>query len=286
MKKLAIISTMIFALGFIPAALHAGRVEGAREAHSMAGGYKSTKGEAWPLEFQARRVINTNVQNNQGENLGRITDLLIAPENGRIAFALLSRGGVLGIPMWFAAVPFSALTFSRERDAYILDVSQEKMAEVPIFHRDHWPNVANREWETKTYTYYGQAPNWGESDKGLAKTEFQNGSKAYDFKKILGMSVENQQGTKLGKIRDLVIDSQGHASLAVLSHGGFWGFHEKLVAVPFRDIKFGPKGKELVLNFSKEKLASAPAFQTSDLSNEKWLKDVYLFYGQHPYWMG
>jgi sporulation protein YlmC with PRC-barrel domain len=286
MKKITIMSAMIFALGLIPATLHAGWVGGTKGSSPMAGEYKSTKPEVSALEHQARRIIGTYVQDNQGDYLGRITDLMIAPQNGGIAFAILSRGGALGIPMRFAAVPFSAFTFIKEKDVYLLDVSREKMAEAPIFNRGHWPNVTNREWETETYRYYGQTPKWGESNEPMANPVAHNWGKAYDFKKIVGMPVKNQQGEELGKIRDLVIDSQGHAPVAVLSHGGFWGFDEKPVAVPFSDLRFNQKGKELLLSSTKEKLDSAPSFQASDLSNEKWLEDVYQFFGQHPSWMG
>jgi len=112
----------------------------------------------------------------------------------------------------------------------------------------------------------------------------QNWSKGYDFNKIVGTPIKNQQGEEMGKIRDLVIDSQGHVPLAVLSHGGFWGIDEKLVAVPFSALNFDQTGKELVLNSTRENLDSAPSFQVSDLSNEKWAEDVYRHFGQHPYW--
>ena len=280
MKKLIIMSAMIFALGFTPPVSHAVGKGSQSEYSPMAGKYKSTKSGERSFEYQASSVIGTVVKNKGGDYLGRITDLMIDSQNGGIAFAILSRGGVF--PMRFVAVPFSALTSNNEKDVYLLDMSWEKMAAAPSFDR-HRPDVANRGWETGTYRYYGQSPNWGES---IAKPMAQNSSKAYDFNKIVGTPVKNQQGEELGKIHDMVVDSQGHVPFAVLSHGGFWGIDEKLVAVPFSSFNFDQMGKDFVLNSTKEKLDSAPAFKVSDISNKNWLGDVYRYFGQRPSWMG
>ena len=100
----------------------------------MANEYKSTKSGELAFEYQARRIIRTYVQNKRGALFGgKITDLMIDPQDGGIAFAVISRGGVLGIPMRFVAVPFSALTFSQEKDVYLLNVSRVKYGSSPYF---------------------------------------------------------------------------------------------------------------------------------------------------------
>ncbi len=283
MKKLMIMSAMIFALGFTPPVSHAVGKGSQSEYSPMAGKYKSTKSGERSFEYQASSVIGTVVKNKGGDYLGRIKDLMIDPQNGGIAFAILSRGGVF--PMRFVAVPFSALTSSNEKDVYLLDMSWEKMAAAPSFDRDR-PDVANWGWETDTDRYFGQSPNWGESNKPIAKPMAQNSSNVYDFNKIVGRPVKSRQGEELGEIHDVVIDSRGQVPFAVLSHGGFWGMGEKLVAVPFSSFKFDQMGRDFVLNSTKEKLDSAPAFKVSDISNKNWLEDVYRYFGQRPSWMG
>jgi sporulation protein YlmC with PRC-barrel domain len=220
------------------------------------------------------------VKNKEGDYLGRITDLMIDPQEGGMAIVVLSHGGVLGIPMSFDAVPFHALTFSEENHVYLLDVSKQKMTAAPSFPRDQWPDVANREWQTGIYRYYGENPQWGESYEPMAQIS----GRANLYDQIVGASVKNQQGEGLGKIRDLVIDSQGHVPLAILTHGGFWGMGGKLVAIPFSALNLDQKVKEFIFNSTQEKLDSAPAFRVSDLSQKKWPEDVYRFFGQNPYW--
>jgi len=164
MKRLMIVVAMIFALGFAATTSYAGWMDGQSGYTPWAGEYKSAKSGERPFEYRASAMIGTYVQNNKGDYLGKITDLMVDPHDGRIAFVVLSHGGVLGIPTRFVAVPFSALIPSAEKSIYLLDVSKEKMAAAPSFTRDNWPDVANREWEGETYTYYGQTPYWEESE--------------------------------------------------------------------------------------------------------------------------
>lgn len=161
--------TMILAMGFVllTTASYAEQLGGQNGASGpMASWFSSSKSSAESFQERASRIIGAEVRNKQGDYLGRITDLMVDPQNGRIAFAVLSRGGVWGIPLRFAAVPFSALTPgtpSHAKIAYLLDISKEKLASAPTFSRDQWPDVANREWGAEVYRYYGNAPYWEEN---------------------------------------------------------------------------------------------------------------------------
>ncbi len=282
MKKLLILSAMIFALAFIPALSYAVGTGNPSNLNSIAGGHKSTKRGEGSLDYQASRVIGAAVKNKEGDLFGEITDLMIDPQSGGVAFAVVSRGGVLGIPMRFVVVPFSALASTSEKRVYLLEMSQEKIAEAPSLNRYPWPDMADQAWGTETSRSYGQSPNWEESNKSTAYNWSKE--KGYDFKKIVGTPVKNQQGEELGKIRDMVVSSRGHVPFAILSHGGFWGIDEKLVAVPLGALSFDRTKKELVLTCNEKELDSAPSFQASDLSNHKWAEDVYRHFGQQPHW--
>jgi sporulation protein YlmC with PRC-barrel domain len=113
----------------------------------------------------------------------------------------------------------------------------------------------------------------------------QSWGKTYSFDQIRGMPVMNMRMEELGRIQDIVIDSQGHVPFAVLYHGGYWGMGGKLVAVPFSALGFDTMGKYLLLNASKEKLDASASFKMSDLADPKWAEGAYRFFGQQPYWM-
>jgi hypothetical protein len=80
------------------------------------------------------------------------------------------------------------------------------------------------------------------------------------------------------------VDSQGRVDLVVLSHGGFLRIGEKATAVPFSALRYDQTDKRLILDITKEQLASAPTFKMADLSDQKRAEDIYRYFGQQPYW--
>jgi sporulation protein YlmC with PRC-barrel domain len=110
--------------------------------------------------LSATSIINNDVVNGVGENLGHIEDLMIDLDRGCIAYAVLSFGGVLGIGDKLFAVPWSALDLDTEEEQFILDVSQERLENAPGFDKDDWPGVYDREKMTRIYKYYDQEVYW------------------------------------------------------------------------------------------------------------------------------
>ena len=111
-------------------------------------------------DYKASKLIGMKIQNQQGDNLGKIEDLALN-SRGQVDFVIVSHGGVLGLGEKYAAVPFSA--FSRKDDKTMtLDMSKEKMAQAPNFDKDKWPDMSNRKWSEDVYHYYGQRPYWSE----------------------------------------------------------------------------------------------------------------------------
>ena len=108
--------------------------------------------------------------------------------------------------------------------------------------------------------------------------------RAFGAKEIIGVHVRNPQGQVLGRITDLVVDSEGRISLAVLSYGGFLRLNEKQTAVPFSAFWYDETAQSVILDTSKETLAAAPTFTMSDLSDQKSAEDAYRYFGQQPYW--
>lgn len=92
-------------------------------------------GKMSSLTSKATDLIGTSVQNNQGEDLGKISDLAIDPQNGRVSFAVIASGGIMGIGDKLIPVPITALTFSE--DMAILNVSKEKLASAPTFDKEN-----------------------------------------------------------------------------------------------------------------------------------------------------
>lgn len=109
----------------------------------------------------AQTIIGEAVVNRQNESLGKIHGLMIDAKEGRIAYAVLSSGGFLGVGNKLFAMPWDALEFSNTEHKLILDVDKEKLEAAPGFDQDEeWPDFADRSWGRKVYDYYGSEPYW------------------------------------------------------------------------------------------------------------------------------
>jgi len=119
------------------------------------------KGEGPGPEVMAANTLEgDSVVNADGEELGSIKDIMIDVSSGQVAYAVLSRGGILGIGDKLFAIPWTALTLDANRKCFILDVSKERMDEAPGFDKDNWPSMADLSWATQVHSYYGQANYW------------------------------------------------------------------------------------------------------------------------------
>src|SRR5262245_8997153 len=63
--------------------------------------------------------------------------------------------------------------------------------------------------------------------------------------KLIGENVRDANGKNVGKIEDLMIDSKGQVSFAVMSFGGFLGMGEKFFAVPWTAMRFEREGNDV-----------------------------------------
>lgn len=116
--------------------------------------------ETHPNVLSASIVIGDNVVNRAGENLGKIEELMLDLEKGRVAYAILSFGGFQGMGEKLFAVPFEALKLDDSREHFTLDVDKDKMRNAPGFDRNAPPTASDRTWGAEVYKFYGYKPYW------------------------------------------------------------------------------------------------------------------------------
>ena len=124
----------------------------------------------WQL-IRGNTFIGANVENPQGQNLGDIKDIVIDRASGRIAYAVVSFGGFLGMGEKLFAVPWGAFSQPQaDKDTFVLDVDKERLKNAPGFDPHNWPQMASREWVTSLYSYYNVPPYRTASTGGAATT--------------------------------------------------------------------------------------------------------------------
>jgi sporulation protein YlmC with PRC-barrel domain len=110
--------------------------------------------------LSASTISGDKVVNPAGEKLGEIKELMIDLPSGRIAYAVLSFGGFLGMGETLFAVPWNALTVDEDQKQIVLNADKEQLKNAPGFDKDNWPDMVNVGWGTQIHTYYGTQPYW------------------------------------------------------------------------------------------------------------------------------
>ena len=159
------------------------------------------------------------VVNAAGDDLGKIEEFMIDLQDGRVAYAVLSFGGFLGMGDKLFALPWQALKLRLHEHDFLLDIPRDVLERAEGFNRDRWP--ATREELSSTYTYYGYQPYWqtGAAKQTGMPRETESERKAQMEGRvspeflvaagtIKGGKAVNIAGDNLGKIEELMIDLQ------------------------------------------------------------------------------
>lgn len=109
-----------------------------------------------------KTIIGCNVVNAQKQNLGKIEELVLDTGEGRIAYAVLSFGGFLGMGDKYFAIPWDAFLFDLAEKHAILNVDKSRLEKAPGFDKEYWPNMADQTWGASIYKHYGFKPYWDE----------------------------------------------------------------------------------------------------------------------------
>lgn len=116
-----------------------------------------------PTRFnKASKLIGMEVQNEQGQNLGDIKDIVINLAKGTVSYAVLSSGGVLGVGEKLLAVPLTAFTRSADEKHLVLQASKDNISQAESI-GNNWPSVQNPS--------FGAMPFWQQKSGATKGTE-------------------------------------------------------------------------------------------------------------------
>jgi hypothetical protein len=105
-------------------------------------------------------VIGKRVVNLEGEDLGKIEDVIIDAPNARVSYAILSFGGFLGVGDKLFALPWVSLFYSPENGSFGLKADKELLKRAPGFDRNNWPDLSDPVGRADIYRYYGAEIYW------------------------------------------------------------------------------------------------------------------------------
>lgn len=105
--------------------------------------------------LSASSLAGDHVVNNAGEDLGKIEDIMIDLETGKVAYAVLSFGSVLGLGGKYFAIPFRALTIDEDNKRLVLNIEKSRLERAPGFDKNDWPDMSSPSFSEQVHSYYG-----------------------------------------------------------------------------------------------------------------------------------
>lgn len=302
--------------------------------------------------IKASELLGMTVKNYQDEKLGKVEDLAVDVESGRVVQVILSTGGFAGLGDTLTAVPPSVLHHDAARKILHLNADKAKLKGAPKFVAANWAQPTQADQVTEVYHYYGTRPYFtGQRDlttrelaadrlprnmDGTINTDgprtvervrnreiareaeattdtiaTRNADGSWDRQryahgrtgsysapseplgqtqqasKLIGTSVQNLQGEKLGNVENILVDLTSSRIVAVIiSSGGFIGLGDELSAIPPTALQLATDRKSLQLDASKEVLSQGPHFKSNqwpDFNEAGYAAGVYRAYQVEPY---
>lgn len=109
----------------------------------------------WPVKFlTASSIIGDDIENKEGEHLGKIKDVMLNIQEGSVEYAVIEFGGFLGLGEKLFAIPLQVLKLHPGKRVFILNKKKEDLKKAPGFDRHHWPETNAHLNEINSY--------WGE----------------------------------------------------------------------------------------------------------------------------
>ena len=195
--------------------------------------------------LRADNLIGQALRGANRDRLGRIDDLAINLSDGRIAYAVVNRGGMWGIGGETVAVQWQQIQPNQADRA--IRVDQQALQQARQIDTDtSWPTTIGEEAVGTT---------------GAAKQR-----NVVPLSNLLGMDVQNSQGENLGQIDDVAIARDGSVRYVVVAHGGFLGMGDQYVAVPWDRLNVNAQREAVTLDIQRQQLEGAKSFDR----NQSW----------------
>jgi sporulation protein YlmC with PRC-barrel domain len=106
------------------------------------------------------------------------------------------------------------------------------------------------------------SPPTGVADVG--KTSIPPSLGVKDAEPILGKNVHSSSGEDMGRLVDVIVDTDGRPRAAIIDFGGFLGVGSRKIAVDWSVLKFVPddsKGNVITVALTRDQVKAAPEFK-------------------------
>src|SRR5262245_46893145 len=102
-------------------------------------------------------VQGTEVYGADSKHIGEIDHLIIDKISGRVAYAVMSFGGFLGLGHSHYPIPWGALTYDPSLGGFRTNITEQQLRDAPEFSDVSWQD---RSWEARIHRHYAVQEYW------------------------------------------------------------------------------------------------------------------------------
>ena len=112
------------------------------------------------LLIASDKVEGTAVYGTDQNKIGELERVMIDKLSGKVAYAVVSFGGFLGIGEDYYPMPWSTLKYDTNLGGYRVGVTRDQLDKAPKYSESTGWNW-NRDNDRRVYDYYKAEPYWG-----------------------------------------------------------------------------------------------------------------------------
>ena len=181
----------------------------------------------WPLVSQ------------NGDQIGRIDDLMVSEEAGAAVMVLSSFGGQWGMDTARTLLPIDWLELELDRNQAVFLGGDDDLKNAPRYGGDERDFAGY-------YDYWAdREPEWMSEEEMIPVD-------------ITGWVVLDEHGHEIGKVDEIVSDDRG--ALAIISHGDYWGMPARRTLVPLDQLAADEEDHTVILDLMADHLKVSPEY--------------------------
>lgn len=209
----------------------------------------------WQIVEGEPDVCGWPIINQNGDQIGRIDDLMVSEQAGAAVMVLASYGGLWGMETTQTLVPIDWLELDLDRNQAVFLGADDDLKNAPRYSSDE------RDFG-KYYDYWAdREPEWM-SEEEMTPVD------------ITGWKVLDEHGHEIGKVEDTVSDDRG--ALAVISYGDYWDIPERRTLVPLDQLAADEENQTVILDMMADHLKVSPEYKEDTTDYGTW----------YDYWEG